>query len=48
MNKGKKLFIRSTTCIVIDLSCPKETVEYVYTTAKRSTIPLIVIPVASF
>ena len=45
--KEKESLIRSATCIVIDLNGPKETVEYVYTIARRFTIPLIIIPVSS-
>lgn len=36
----------AASCIVIDLNCPKETIEYVRKLAKAREIPLAVIPVS--
>jgi len=36
----------AASCIVIDLNCPKETIEYVRKLAKSRDIPLAVIPVS--
>ena len=34
-------------CLIVDLNCPKETVEYVLQLAKMKNIPLAIVPVSS-
>lgn len=39
--------LKSAKCIVVDLNCPSESVEFLCSFASKHTIPLVIIPVSS-
>ncbi|ASN06465.1 carbohydrate kinase family protein [Virgibacillus necropolis] len=39
--------LRKAKCIVVDLNCPSETIDYLCSFTTNNTIPLVVIPVSS-
>lgn len=45
--KSKEAILKTAQCIIADLNCPKETVEYLKTFTKEWAIPFIIIPVSS-
>lgn len=40
-------FIKQAKCIIVDLNCPKETVQYLCQFAKSHGLPIVLIPVSS-
>lgn len=40
-------FLRRAKCIVVDLNCPRETIDYICSFTSKYTIPLVIIPVSS-
>ncbi|MEG0258489.1 MAG: PfkB family carbohydrate kinase [Lysinibacillus sp.] len=45
--KQHDALLSNAGCIVIDLNCPKETVEYIQQLAVAQDIPLVIVPVSS-
>lgn len=45
--KEKERIMMNAAAIIIDLNCPKETVEYVKSFSQRYSIPFVIIPVSS-
>ncbi|WP_026574235.1 carbohydrate kinase [Bacillus sp. UNC438CL73TsuS30] len=43
----KSNFLRRAKCIVVDLNCPSETIDYICSFTSKYNIPLVVIPVSS-
>lgn len=43
----KEAILKTAQCIVADLNCPKETIEYLCAFTKKMNIPFIIIPVSS-
>lgn len=39
--------LRTASCLIIDLNCPKKTIEFICSFSKKYHIPLVVIPVSS-
>ncbi|WP_026221813.1 PfkB family carbohydrate kinase [Bacillus sp. 37MA] len=40
-------FLRRAKCIVVDLNCPSETIDYICSFTSKYNIPLVIIPVSS-
>lgn len=45
--KQHESMLMNAGCFIIDLNCPKETVEYIQTIAIAREIPLVIVPVSS-
>ncbi|AZU60545.1 carbohydrate kinase family protein [Neobacillus mesonae] len=43
----KSNILKSAKCIVIDLNCPSETIDYICSFTSKYNIPLVIIPVSS-